>query len=1630
MEKPSLEDLFASDSEIMGLTRSHFFSAQDVADGLQTPLGAIETWSFSLKSVFAILLDAYCPMFLVWDGATSQQNDGERILFYNRAYRDLKETQLLSSAGLAADQRIANCSHRQADIEQVLTTGQTVRREPAAFLVDQTGNCSGQRYTWSYSAVWDETGHVRGVCATGYQVMATETEAETPGEAQFQAVQRPHPVLQQPMAELLRQVEAALRESEDRFQAFMSYGPTSAWIADQDGQLLYLSPTYSKMFQFLQQDAVGKQIDDLYSQEFAQPFLENNHRVFQTGQVIETLETAPRPDGSIGFFLVYKFPIRAASEGICLGGVAVDITEHKHTEEILRQREAELRLITDALPALVAYVDKDHCYRFNNQTYETWFGQPAATFTGQHIRAVLGDAAYETVRPYMEQALSGQQVSFESQIEYREGGIRYIAADYVPHVNSQGEVEGYFSLISDISERKRVEDERKQVEAAFRKSEANFRAMFTVINVGMVQTDATDRRFLQVNNAFCRITGYTEAELLNLTVDDINHPEDRDRARERFNQLLQGEVDTYQLEKRYRHKDGSTVWVLAAGNIIRGANGEPLRAIAVVQDITERKQTEDYLRASEERFRLVTQAVNGLIFDWNLQTNAVYRSEKLYDLIGIHAEAAPPEATWWQERIHPDDLTRLQPQMVEWLASSAHVHDSEYRVRHEDGHWVDVWEQACLVRDEQGQPIRIVGCTVDISDRKQTEADLRQGEERLRLAMEGAQMGTWDVDLITGKAIWSDYHFLMLGYEPTSTGEASETLWYERIHPEDRERVSQAWQRSQQERRAYQAEYRVIRADNGQVAWLAALGSFTCNQNHEVVRSIGVLFDITDRKRAERALRRSEGQLRLAQQAAGAGLWDWDLTSNRVTWSEEYYQLYGLDPSTPASYQNWIASIFEPDRDYVDQVARDTLAYRANLNVEFRVLHPTKGLCWLTAIGQTFCNSDGQAIRMTGIALNITDRKQAEEALRTSAERLGVAMAAARLGDWSWNASTDGVTFSEHGAEIFGIPFNSPITWTQIRHLLHVEDREKAQVEVERAILEHQDYDIEYRVIHPDGTERWVAAKGRAQYDSSGQVLGMLGVVQDITHRKQSEVEREQLLAREKSAKETLQRFIEHTPVAVSMLDRDMRYLFASQQWMQEYASGYTDLKGLSHYEVITDTPEHWRQVHQRCLAGAVESCAEDYYPRADGSSLWLHWEVLPWYVGDEIGGIIIFAENITERKQAAQDREKLLEREQQSRRDAEQANRIKDEFLAVLSHELRSPLNPILGWAKLLQTRQFDQLSTIRALETIERNAKLQAQLIDDLLDVSRILRGKMMLNVCAIDLATVIDAAIETVRLSAEAKRIDIQTVRADNIGLIVGDSGRLQQVLWNLLSNAVKFTPTGGWIEIHLDQVGDNARIRVKDTGKGITPEFLPYVFEYFRQEDGTTTRKFGGLGLGLAIVRYLTELHGGTVKAESPGEGLGATFTVLLPISNHRNQGESVGQGNSHSETDRFALTDVRILVVDDELDMRELISAILEQTGAAIKVAASAAEGLEILEQFKPDILISDIGLPEMNGYELMHQLRSLSPEQGGQIPAIALTAYAGELDQQQALAVGFQRHLAKPIEPDTLVRAIAALINL
>lgn len=412
---------------------------------------------------------------------------------------------------------------------------------------------------------------------------------------------------------------------------------------------------------------------------------------------------------------------------------------------------------------------------------------------------------------------------------------------------------------------------------------------------------------------------------------------------------------------------------------------------------------------------------------------------------------------------------------------------------------------------------------------------------------------------------------------------------------------------------------------------------------------------------------------------------------------------------------------------------------------------------------------------------------------------------------------------------------------------------------------------------------------------------------------------------------------------------------------------------------------------------------------------------------------------DLTERKKIESECERLLKLERAARQEAEAANRIKDEFLAVISHELRTPLNPILGWIKLLRNQRLNADRTEQALVIIERNARLQAQLVEDLLDVSQILQGKLSLSYCPINVVEPVEAAIASVRLSAEAKSIQLYAALNSTIGRVLGHPSRIQQVIWNLLTNAIKFTPAGGRVEISLKSMGAFAQIQVSDTGQGIAPEFLPHVFDYFRQADGSITRRFGGLGLGLAITRHLVELHGGTIEAASMGAEQGAIFTVRLPlVQTYPKPPELPGDralDHLHSLPEPGldeALEALKILLVGHETEPLEMMTLALRQAGATVIATQSIQKALQTLteltsSELKPNVLISDVTMPNEDGYSLMQQIQLLHPDLLNEIWAIAFTTSASEPDEHQTLAAGYQSQISKFVAPGTLISTIAAL---
>lgn len=843
-------------------------------------------------------------------------------------------------------------------------------------------------------------------------------------------------------------------------------------------------------------------------------------------------------------------------------------------------------------------------------------------------------------------------------------------------------------------------------------------------------------------------------------------------------------------------------------------------------------------------------------------------------------------------------------------------------------------------------------------ERRAAEETARQSRERSDLVVRAAQVGLWYCPLPFGTLVWDETvkdHFHL-----APDADVTIDIFYERIHPDDREPTRAAITHAIDNNTFYDIDYRTLSVDGSRTKWIRAMGRVFRDAQGVATRFDGVTVDVTDRKLAEESLRTSAEALRrhvdtlatlnqlnlsmastsdiqaVVQNATDAatrltraafGAFFYNLINERG----ESYTLYTISGVPRSAFEKFPmprnTAVFAPTFAGEGVVRSDDITQdpryghnaphrgmpAGHLPVRSYLAVPVKSRSGETIGGLFFGHPnvavfDDEAERYAvGIAAQAAvafDNARLYANLRQSDERYRLVSRATNDAIWDWDLSTDRVGWNHALAERFGhaeAAANGTTAAWWIDHI-HPDDRPRVADSIHAVIDDPRSshWDSEYRFQRADGSWADVYDRGTVLRDPSGKPLRMVGAMLDVSDRKRGDRERHQLLESERSARST-----------------------------------------------------------------------------------------------------------------------------------AEQAGRLKDEFLATLSHELRTPLNAILGWAHLLRKGMSDPATLQRGIEVIDRNARAQTQLIADLLDISRITTGKMRLDVQRVELPLIIEAALESVRPAADAKEVRIQSVVEPVADVVHGDPARLQQVVWNLVSNAVKFTPRGGRVQVILARVNSHIELSVSDTGRGIKPEFLPFVFERFRQADSSTAREHGGLGLGLAIVKQLVDLHGGAVRVVSAGEGQGSTFTVHLPLAVvHRPAFEDQkvhpkSISLSPIDADLPRLTGVRVLVVDDEPDARELIQRLLLECEAQVILAASADEALIAIGKERFDVILSDIGMPERDGYSLMEAVR----RGGCRIPAAALTAFARSEDRTRALSAGYQTHIAKPVEPAELLATVASLAH-
>ena len=787
------------------------------------------------------------------------------------------------------------------------------------------------------------------------------------------------------------------------------------------------------------------------------------------------------------------------------------------------------------------------------------------------------------------------------------------------------------------------------------------------------------------------------------------------------------------------------------------------------------------------------------------------------------------------------------------------------------------------------------------------------------------------------------------------------------------------------------------------------------DENGVVVGGVAIIRDVTDRKRAEASAIEAH-RLAFHVENTPLAVIEWDHEFRVLRWSPAAQRLFGWNAKEVLGkrFSDWDFVVAE-DVEAVNEVGnrqnQGTENHGISRNRNYTKLGSVVNCEWYNS---ALYDAGGKLISVLSLVLDVTVATRIEDALRKSEAQYRLLFESNPHAMWVYDLDTRRFLAVNNAAiHRYGYSRNEFLAMT-IHDIRPSEDvpvltnylTNKNPEFNQAGEWRHQTKDG--RIINVEITSNRLDFEGRK---------AVFVLANDITERKRAE----------KALRESEDRYrdlVDNSHELICTHDLEGRVISVNP-WAARVL-GYPEnaLVGMNIRDGLL--PEYRNQFDEYINKVKTEGSARGVMKVRTSTGetrLWEYYNTLRTE-GVETPIVRGMAHDATERRQA-------LEREKDARLEAEAANRVKDEFLSTLSHELRTPLTAIMGWSTLLLHGEVDPAKHQHAIETIARNANSQCQLIDDLLEVSRIITGKLRLEFAACQLQPIIEAAAESIRPTAEAKGVRLQLLFEPEVGTVSGDKERLQQVVWNLLSNAVKFTSGGGEVSVRLQRVNSHVEVSVVDSGAGIHPDFLPHVFDRFRQADGTTTRAHGGLGLGLAIVRHLVELHGGVVGADSDGCGKGATFKVTLPLSVSAEPHLSI----ELDQTDRSAwgatlhssLENLRILIVDDEFDARELVTVMLERCGAVMKSAASSSEAMEIIDNWKPDILIADIGMPVEDGYGLIKRLRALSQEQGGQIPALALTAYARTEDRLRALSEGYQVHLSKPVDQAELAAVVARL---
>jgi len=1334
-------------------------------------------------------------------------------------------------------------------------------------------------------------------------------------------------------------------------------------------------------------------------------------------------------------------------------GIARDVTQQKEMEAALQTSEERWQL--------ALHGSNDGIWDWNVQTHEVFFSTRWKTMLGfeedeidNHLaewrKRVHPDdleGVMQTVQDHFDRKT--QFYTSEHRVQCKDGTYKWILARGQAVWDEAGNVLRMVGAHTDITKRRELEAaltvanatleqrvaertaELEAVNRSLQESETRFRTAVDYIPDAFVIYDA-ERRIQFINAAGMELTKRPIEDFLGRRDEEIQPPE----ATEVYLPLLKRAVATksYQTGECTIALPNRAPYTIVVQYVpLLDEQGEIRQILGITYNITERKQVEQTIGHSEQQMRRVIDSLFSFVGVLTPDGVLVEANRTALEAADLHPDdvLGKPfeEAFWWS--YSPEVQAQLRQAIARAASGEIVRYDATVQIKNDQLITIDF--TLVPLFDEAGQVEYLIPSGIDISDRKQAEMALYESQKTLQRQL--AEIETIYQSAPVGLNVLDpDLRFVRINEQ---LAEINGFPVEEHIGRTIRELLPDLADTAEALLRPiFETGEPLLNVEiRGQTPaqpgvdriWMENF--LPLKDGDRVIGINTVCEEITEQKKVEAELRQSRARLELVLASAEFGTWEVSLASEPFIAqprSLKHDQIYGYDTLLPEwTYDTFIAHIHPDDRPFVETSFQHTLATHDDWSFECRIIRVDGAVRWVWICGSVYRDTLNQSARLMGMIADITDRKQSEEALIESEDFLRLGMQVAGFALAKFDYATNTVELSPEAAELYGLPPEELVVSRDRIHATFHPDERDALLHTVEQVLDPAGpgyFTQDHRVVWGNGEVKWLTVRKQVFFDYVGETpkpSHAILVAIDITHRKRAE----EALRRSEERYRTLFEMMEDGFCIIQIIfdeaDIPIDYRFMELNPAFARHTGLQNAIGHTARELIPDLEEHWFETY-----GNVALTGEPIRFENGSEAMQRWFDVYAFPIGQpENRQVALLFKDISDRKIIEIQREQLLQREQTARETAERANRMKDEFLAMLSHELRTPLNPILGWSKLLQAPKVDTERLQQGLSAIQRNAKQQAQLVDDLLDISRIIRGTISLNLSVISLDEPIRAALETVRLAAEAKAIDIELSLTPNIGYVRGDASRLQQVVWNLLSNSIKFTPNEGQVTVQLTADDRYAQIQVSDTGKGIHPDFLPYVFELFNQQDSSTTRSFGGLGLGLAIAKRVVEAHGGTINAASAGEGKGATFTVCLPLMPAPRPSTPTPQEQPASD-----LANLRILAVDDEVDSLQLVQVLLESEGAIVSTAPSATKALQLLQQSPFDLLISDLGMPRMDGYEFIQQVRT-QPSANQEVLAIALTAYAGEADQRRVLAAGFQSHLAKPLDPENLLEAIAALIS-